>query len=113
MASGPQARREGLFDFVLEGQQEAKVQRLRVMRESARYPVPAELRVVSRTPGQWRSLVRATRAEERAVRLGEAMDLEQAEVLAAARADPVVVQAALNLDANLDAIATLFEQYGG
>lgn len=104
--------RAGILTYVLDGQPTARIERLQRIRASASYSVPTEFRVVERTPQQWRELIRALRAEERALRLGETLSPQHAQLLATARAHSEVVQAAAQLATQLAAIETVFEELG-
>lgn len=80
---------------------QAVVAAIDVQARNAAWIVSAELRVLERTPEEWRAIEGALRSEARAARSGSPFGGPEAALLASARADPAVIQAQANLAAGL------------
>lgn len=103
--------RSNFFANVMDGFPPQHVQRLIVWRSGASHRVPPEFRVADRPAQQWKAIKRALRAERRAIRLGQELAQEHAQLLAEVRSDPALAEAANNLTANLDVMKALFGQF--
>lgn len=114
LAAGQQqitALRTALFDLALDGFPAPKIQRITVWRQGAAYRVQRKFRAKELEHDTWKAIERALRAERRAIRLGEDVDEEPAQLLADIRSEPAVVEAGIRLDANFEAMKLLFGQF--
>lgn len=114
LAAGQQqitALREALFDFALDGFPAPKIQRITVWRQGSPYRVQRKFRAKELERDTWKAIERALRAERRAIRVGEDLDEEPAQLLADIRSDPAVVEAGIRLEANLDSMKLVFQQF--
>lgn len=114
LAAGQQqitALREALFDFALDGFPAPKIQRITVWRQGSPYRVHRAFRAKELEHDTWKAIERALRAEQRAIRLGQDLEEEPAQLLADIRSDPAVVEAGLRLEANFDQMKVVFEQF--
>ena len=102
---------EALFDVAVAGIQADKVAMINVCNSGARYRVQSQLRAKLRTRAQWKTIDRALRAEKRAIRRGEDLDEEHANLLTQVRADQVVITAEIHLNQNLEMMKQTFAQY--
>ena len=105
------ALREGLFDLALDGFPAPKIQRITVWRQGSPYRVQRKFRAKELEHNTWKAIERALRAERRAIRTGEDLDEEPAQLLADIRSDPAVVEAGIPLQANFEAMKLLFGQF--
>lgn len=101
---------QALFEAATENLSEQQVQRLTNWRLSQGRKVPPEFRIKQRTDQDWMNLEIALIAEKRAMRLGTALNEAQAELLADARADLEVIEAATALQNELPLMEAQFEQ---
>lgn len=100
-----------LLDEVLYEVPSAAVTALAIWRDSSHRNVPSEFRVLNLSDQQWNAIERALRAEKRAIRVGETLAAEHAQVLADVRSDVAVVNAQYALTSHLAAVETVFEQF--
>ena len=103
--------RSDLFAIATEGLPPQEIQRLIIWRSGAAHRVPPEFRVAERSPEQWRAIKLALRAERRAIRLGEEVAEDHAQLLAEVRSDAALAEAAINLTANLELMQLAFDQF--
>ncbi len=114
LAAGRQqitALREALFDLALDGFPAPKIQRITVWRQGSPYRVRRAFRAKELEHDTWKAIERALRAERRAIRVGEDLDEEPAQLLADLRSDPAVVEAGIRLEANFDSMKLVFQQF--
>ncbi len=114
LAAGQQqitALREALFDLALDGFPTSKIQRITVWQQGSPYRVQRAFRAKELEHDTWKAMERALRAERRAIRLGEELDEEPAQLLADIRSDPAVVEAGIRLEANFDPMKVVFQQF--
>ena len=78
---------------------------------SREHSVPAEFRVLSLEPAQWKALQRALRAEQRAERLGTGLDAESAALLDGYREIGDVGTAEARVEVNLESNSALFAAF--
>lgn len=103
--------REALFDLALDGFPAPKIQRITVWRQGSPYRVQRAFRAKELEHDTWKALERALRAERRAIRLGEELDEEPAQLLADIRSGPAVVEAGIRLEVNFEAMKVVFQQF--
>lgn len=103
--------RDLLFDAAVQGLQQPKIDAVVIWRYGALRRVEPSFRTHQRTLEQWKAIERALRAEKRALRLGEELDEDEAQLLANVRSDPLVTQAAIQLQIDLEIMTQTFELY--
>jgi hypothetical protein len=101
LRSDLQEARDSLFTLATQQLTAECRDALLTWRNASMYAVPAEFRVLERTPEQWRFVEGALRAERRAERLQQPFEGEQVTMLAAMRADLDVIAADLRLNQHL------------
>lgn len=95
---------EAVFGIIAANLSEEQVTDLRRCRSRMHTDTPAELWVVDCSDAEWRKIQLALTAERRAARRAEVLSSEHADVLAAAREQPRVREAARLLEFNQDAL---------
>lgn len=79
-------------------------------RRASRYRVPAAVRCLDRTDGEWRAIERVFRMHQRAVRTGVPLEDEDATLLASVVNDPAVQACQARLTTQLAQCAAIFNQ---
>jgi hypothetical protein len=100
-----------LFESATESASAEQVAKLLIWRSGNGFRVPPEFRAVERTADEWSSIEAALRAERRAARLNEVLDESVAQLLNTVRSHAAVTAAASQLQANLQAMQGLFDQF--
>lgn len=103
------ALRTTLRNQVTSGLTSEQLQRLAAWRDAGPRRVPYEFRVAVRTAESWQAIERALRAEARAIRRGEDLDLDHAQTLLLVRSEPAVQVAAASLSTQWTAMNAVFE----
>jgi len=101
--------RDQLFAAVTDELSTSQVGRLNIWRLSAGLQVPPEFRVTVRTPEQWHAIELALRAEARALRYGEDVPGDAAQLLGQVRAESNVIAAQSLLSQNMAAMQSSLE----
>lgn len=105
------ALRDELFAFAAEGLNEQQIDAIAIWRDGSAYRVDPAFRTTQRTHEDWKVVEEALRAERRALRMGEELHEEYAELLMELRAEPAVPEASALLEANLEGMQQVFEQF--
>lgn len=101
--------RATLRNQVTNGLTTEQLQRLAAWRDAGPQRAPHEFRVATRTAESWQAIERALRAEARAIRRGNDLALEHAQVLLLVRAEPAVQVAAVAIATQWPAMAAVFD----
>ncbi len=102
---------EAIFEVAVVGIGVEKVAMISVCKDGARYRVQSPFHARLHTHAQWKAIERALRAESRAIRRGEDLVEDYANLLAEVRADQVVIEADIHLQLNLETMVQTFAQY--
>lgn len=104
-------RRDALLAVAMYAAPAGIQAKIQAFTAAAIYEVPDEFRVLTQTANEWEALEVAVRAEAKATRKGTTLDSVFKDLLDDTRAEPDVIAAKAGLDANYDAMVTVFESY--
>lgn len=105
------ALRNELFAFATEGLNEQQIDTIAIWRDGSAYRVDPAFRTTQRTHELWKAIEESLRAERRALRMDEELHEEYVELLMELRTEPAVLEANSLLEANLEGMQQVFEQF--
>lgn len=103
--------RETLFEVAVASLPQETVAMIVGCSAAAPYRIQAEFRATQRTHDEWKFVERALRSERQALRDESDLDETYAAILSNLRSDVKVVEAAIHLQMNLEAMEQSFAQY--
>lgn len=103
--------RNELFVFAIDGLNEQQIDAIAIWREGSAYRVDPAFRTTQRTHELWKATEESLRAERRALRMDEELHEDYVELLMELRTEPAVIEASALLEANLEGMQQVFEQF--